>query len=474
MDRWRERRRSRLRAAVAVALFLASAAAAGAILGGDPRARPPEPREAGYPPEAGAGSLALRSLLDRPAPHQMPPGVLEWPPLARRLGPLPALPDPPRVPARAAILVEADSGAVLYAKRADRPMHPASTTKILTALLVLERGNLDDVVTVSARAAITPGSSMGLRAGLRIRLEDLLYGILLASGNDAAVAAAEHLAGSVQAFADWMNQRAWELGALSSHFENPHGLTAAGHMTTARDLAILAARALQHRVFREIACTPAADVCTVDPGWIRILTNTNRLLGRQGVEGVKTGTTSAAGNCLVASAVRDGVRLIAVVLDASDRYEAAGRLLEWGFSAIAGAGSGLPGEPGGPGRPGSGASGGYPGEPGDYAGSVPVLDGEVRRVPSVLAGRLMVLRPALGPEDPAPAPVRVTRRVHPVAAPVAAGDPVGRLEAWAGGRVVGHAWLVASREVGLRRWWPPWGRAIVRRPWPARLPALDG
>lgn len=232
----------------------------------------------------------------------------------------------PRLSAEAAILIENRTGTVLYAKNPHEKRAPASTTKILTAILALELGRLDDIATVSRKAASTPGSSARLYTGQKIRLVDLLHGLLLSSGNDAAVAIAEHIAGSESAFVDLMNERAAQLGAKNSRFQNPHGLDAPGHFSTAYDLAILGRLALLYPVFGEIVRKRTYEY---DQGaW----SNTNQLLWRyEEVEGIKTGTTSQAGYCLVAAASRDGMQLISVVLGSDDRWSDSVRLLQYGF-----------------------------------------------------------------------------------------------------------------------------------------------
>ena len=241
----------------------------------------------------------------------------------------------PRLSASAAVLLDATTGAVLYARNAHQRRDPASTTKIMTALLAFEYGRLDDLVTVSRRAAATPGSSMGLRAGQVFALSDLLTGLMLASGNDAAVAIAEHVAGSVEAFVDLMNERARQLGLRDTRFRNPHGLTAPGHFTTAYDLAVLTQAALRYDGFRRVVCQRVGTACERSADRSVRLHNTNDLLWMyEFAEGVKTGTTSAAGRCLVASASRRGHRLIAVLLNAPDRFRDARDLLAWGFEAF--------------------------------------------------------------------------------------------------------------------------------------------
>lgn len=232
----------------------------------------------------------------------------------------------PYLTARAAILFENTTGTVLYAKNPHEQRAPASTTKILTAILALELGNLDDIVTVSRYAASTPGSSARLYTGQKIRLEDLLHGLLLNSGNDAAVAIAEHLAGNESTFVKWMNQRAAALGAQHSRFQNPHGLDKPQHYSTVFDLALLSRVALLYPKFAEIV--QKKQYSSESGSW----TNTNQLLWSfEGTTGIKTGTTSQAGYCLVASVEKDGMQLISVVLHAGDRFAESRRLLEYGF-----------------------------------------------------------------------------------------------------------------------------------------------
>ena len=237
-----------------------------------------------------------------------------------------------RISADSAVLIDWNTGRILYAKAANQPRPMASTTKIMTGLLVLEKGNLSDVVTVSRRAASTPGSSMNIRGGEKLTLERLLYGVLMRSGNDASVAVAEHIAGTEAAFVAMMNARARTLGAYHTQFRNPHGLTAPGHYSTAYDLALMARAALTNPNFANIVATREKLFVTAEEQRQVTLRNTNRLLWSfEGADGVKTGTTSAAGKCLVASATRGDEKLIAVVLHSSDRYGDAAKLLTYGF-----------------------------------------------------------------------------------------------------------------------------------------------
>ena len=243
---------------------------------------------------------------------------------------------PSHITADAAVLIDAVTGRVLWSRASTEARAPASTTKMMTALVALEQGVPDAVVTVSRRAAATPGSSAHVRAGDRYTLAELLEAMLLRSGNDAAVAIAEHIAGSVPAFAALMNRRAAALGLTETHFVNPHGLTEAFHFSSAYDLALIARAGLALPSFARIVRRAEGELHGEDAQQRliqRALTNTNRLLFTYGwVDGVKTGTTSAAGNCLVASGTRGGMRLIAVVLHSDDRWGDAVRLLDWGFT----------------------------------------------------------------------------------------------------------------------------------------------
>lgn len=236
----------------------------------------------------------------------------------------------PSVTAGAAVLLDVRTGQVLYDKNARQKRPPASTTKIMTALLALEGGDLRQVVTVSPRAASVGEASLDLRAGERLTLEELIYGALLRSGNDACVAIAEHVAGTEANFVLLMNQKAKLLGAEETSFKNTNGLPAAGHYTTARDLAFITRYALSNPTFQRIVSTRGRAIGQQEE---RILSNTNRLLWSYAwADGVKTGTTNEAGGCLVASATKDGRQLISVVLHSDNRWQDSIKLLEYGFN----------------------------------------------------------------------------------------------------------------------------------------------
>lgn len=234
--------------------------------------------------------------------------------------------------AKSAVLISRDTGEVLLRHNENQALPMASTTKVMTALVAIERGNLDDVVTVSRNAFGVPGTSIYLSEGERITLRDLLYGLMLASGNDAAVAIAEHIGGSVDGFLKLMNARAAELGCERTVFLSPNGLPTNGHQTTAYELALIAREAMSHDIFREIVSTRRASIPWEGRAYDRILNNKNRLLSEyDGATGIKTGYTKAAGRCLVFGARRDGLEVIGVVLGCGDWFNEAKRIMDTGF-----------------------------------------------------------------------------------------------------------------------------------------------
>lgn len=228
---------------------------------------------------------------------------------------------------RGEVVLEASTGRVLYSDNMNAVTYPASTTKILTALVVLEHLPLSYKVEIPACAAGVEGSSIYLRKGEVLTVEDLLYGLMLRSGNDAAVALACAVAGNVESFADLMNARAKECGAENSHFVNPHGLHDDDHYTTAYDLALITAEAYGNDDFRRIAATRSVTVGEGESK--RYFTNKNKLLTLfEGANGVKTGYTTKSGRCLVGGALRDGMQLVSVVLNRYDMWEETERILQ--------------------------------------------------------------------------------------------------------------------------------------------------
>ena len=233
--------------------------------------------------------------------------------------------------AKAAMVMEWASETVLYEKNADEPLPQASTTKIMTALLVLESVDLEKKITVSSSAAAVEGSQLGLTAGDQLSVRDLLYVLMLKSGNDAAEALAEGIGGSVSNFVANMNQRASELGLHNTQFQNPHGLPAEGHYTTARDLARLTAKALENDEFCKIVSTKQAKLTYKN----MIISNSNKLLGTcEGIFGVKTGFTKKAGRCLVTAAERKGIKLICVTLNDGNDWRDHAELYEECFLRV--------------------------------------------------------------------------------------------------------------------------------------------
>ena len=226
--------------------------------------------------------------------------------------------DEPSLNSRAAIVFDRETGTVLYEKNAYTKIAMASTTKIMTAILTIESGKLSDTVEVSKKAASIGGSVLGLKTGDKISLNDLLYGLMLRSGNDAAVQIAEYLGGSVEGFADMMNQKAKELNLINTHFVTPHGLDNPEHYTTAYELAVLTDYAMNNKTFAKIVNTKQCSISI--NGNQKSLNNTNELLGvLNGVNGVKTGFTNNAGRCLVTSITRDNWSVICVVLGADTK-----------------------------------------------------------------------------------------------------------------------------------------------------------
>ena len=231
------------------------------------------------------------------------------------------------VSAKKAYVLDAVSGRVLYEKNATEQSLIASTTKIMTALIVCEQCNVLDRMRIPKEAVGIEGSSMYLKEGEVLTLQELLYGLMLSSGNDAAVALAIYCGGTVEGFAELMNDKARVLGLTGTHFENPNGLDCPGHYSTAKDLAKLAAYAMENPIFYKTVSAKNVKVGE------RYLTNHNKLLWRlDGADGVKTGFTKAAGRILVSSATRDGRRLIAVTIDDPDDWNDHAALLEEGFS----------------------------------------------------------------------------------------------------------------------------------------------
>lgn len=338
----------------------------------------------------------------------------------------------PEVSAQSAVVLTADTGTVLFEKDGHTPRPVASTTKIMTALLALEaaqeRG--DPLVDITQEMVAVEGSSMGLQAGDSISLTGLAAGMLLASGNDAANAAALYLDGSLESFAARMNQRAAALGMEDTHFVTPSGLDGEdaqglGHLSTTYDMALLARAALEDQAFRQLCSSPSLAVEFAEPVKRVTYTNHNKLLTQYpGCVGVKTGFTKEAGRCLVSAAERDGVLLIAVTLNAPNDWEDHAALLDYGFSQV---------EP-------------YQLAGGDVRLTVPVVGSPVEAVS---------LRGSNGGEVTLPLGqgAQVERVVHApkfLYAPVEAGEQVGKICWYLEGQLLGSAPLTAAGAAPLQ------------------------
>lgn len=238
------------------------------------------------------------------------------------------------ISAKSAVVICGETGEVLYSKSANQKLPMASTTKIMTALILAEQPDLSKTITVTEQMVAVEGSSMGLLKGDTVSFRDLLYGMLLASGNDAANATAYALGGGIKGFAHMMNKRAKEIGMNNTSFVTPSGLDDENHYTTAFDLALLTTVALKNSAFRTACSSKQAVLYYGNPPYKRSLTNHNKLLGNyDGIIGVKTGFTKKSGRCLVTAAERDGKSVIAVTLNAPDDWNDHKKLLDLGLSS---------------------------------------------------------------------------------------------------------------------------------------------
>lgn len=342
------------------------------------------------------------------------------------------------VAARAACLIDAATGRILYAQNADERYPMASTTKVMTALLALENASLEDMVTAGENASGVEGTSIYLSVGETLTMQNMLYGLLLRSGNDAAVAIAEHIAGSVDAFSSLMNRRAVQLGA-DAVFANPHGLPADGHEASAHAMTLIARAAMEIPTFREIVSTQRATIPWIGNEYSRVLNNKNKLLSTYpGATGIKTGFTKAAGRCLVFSAEQEGMELIGCVLNCPDWFGEAARLLDHGFAE-------------------------YDAQTVLHAGETvvqtAVTNARSPRLPLTVAEDLIL---------PLSEGEHYVLECHPLnaAAPVAAGQELGYVSAIINAQEVARAPLVATESVAewgllpsLRKIWQNWANA---------------
>lgn len=236
------------------------------------------------------------------------------------------------VPAHSILLKELKTGTTLYQFESEKRLSPASLTKIMSALVILEYGHLDDEVTVSPKAARAHKTHLRLRTGQIFRLEDLLKAMLIVSANDACLAASEHVGGDEARFVDLMNAKAAALELHNTHFSNACGFDASEHYSTAEDLAKLSEIALHHPVFKELVREEREIIMPINEHRAYVLRTTNRLLGRiPGVQGVKTGFTSKAGRCLIAKVSQDGSDLLLVILNSKRRWNTATSLINYGL-----------------------------------------------------------------------------------------------------------------------------------------------
>lgn len=243
---------------------------------------------------------------------------------------------PPTISAETAALIDVNSGRILYEKGGDKKMRIASLTKTMTAIVAIESANLKDIVTIPGEAVGVEGSSIYLKKGEKLTLEELLYGLMLRSGNDAAVAIATHVGGSVPGFVYMMNEKAALLGMTHTNFTNPHGLDDSNmHYSTAEDMVKLSAYALKNPVFKQIVSTKTKNISWEGQSWDRRLQNKNKMLHLyKGADGVKTGYTKLAKRCLASSATRDGRQLAVITLNAPDDWNDSAKLLDWGFETF--------------------------------------------------------------------------------------------------------------------------------------------
>lgn len=336
----------------------------------------------------------------------------------------------PGLSARSAIVMEAATGLVLYERNADARRYPASTTKIMTLILALEQGNLDDIVTISQSAEGVEGSTLWLKAGERIPLRDLLYGMMMHSGNDATVAIAEHISGSVTAFAGQMTKRARELGAKDTSFVNANGLPDDSHYTTARDLALIAAHGYSLPEFEDIVSTKEKSYAWVHDENKQLRNENQMLWFYPGGNGVKTGYTEKAGRCLVSGAKQGGIQLVTVVLDSLFMWNDSIALLDYGFEQI---------------------------EPvtvlreGEVVGRVDISGGSLGET-EVKAASAIAL-PHLKDSAGLPNFEKILELPESLAAPVQAGDHIGRLIIRQNGREVAAADLLAVSSAEKMSLW---------------------
>jgi D-alanyl-D-alanine carboxypeptidase (penicillin-binding protein 5/6) len=356
-----------------------------------------------------------------------------------------ALTEYPTLKAESAILIDLRSGDVLYEKDADSLRYPASTTKMVTAILAIEKLNMDDIITADATVASTPGSRFGLKNGDQMTVRDCLYAMLIGSANDCASLLAKAMAGSDLAFSEMMNQKLLEIGTTSTHFVNPHGLHDDDHYTTARDLALIACYCMKDPLFAEIVSRESYDAAVISGGAssTKTVSTTNLLLNDQkdvnriyvgnnlryckydGCIGVKTGNTPEAGACLIAAAEQNNTRILCVALksEAMDRFADCIKMLDWGFEnyktvhALAA----------------------------DVdTGTVKVKKGEFNKVGTVSASDFYYTIPMDGSDEIITTEIKLENSIK---APVTAGQTVGKVDIFESGVLIGSVDVIAAESV---------------------------
>ena len=331
---------------------------------------------------------------------------------------------PPILKAKSAILVDAETGQVLYELRTDDRRAMASTTKMMTAILLIERGNLDDLVVATENAIRTRYANLNMTPGETIPLRDMLYAILLRSSNDGSVAAAEYLCGTEERFVELMNEKARELGLANTHFANSHGLDDPNHYSTARDLATLARYCIQNPLFNQIVRTQKARILrSVNQDDVVVTTHARVLKNLPGADGIKTGYTAKAGRCFVGSVTRNGWRLISVVLGSTDADRDTQSLVEWAYKQYT--------------RLDLAQAGGTVGE-------VKVDGAKPDAVPVVAAAPLRVIVPRRWQDE-----VKPVLHLASAKPPIKEGQPLGELRAVLNGKVVAKVPVAAAVEARM-------------------------
>lgn len=328
----------------------------------------------------------------------------------------------PAVNAKSAVVMNAQTGEVVYEKEAHVRRSMASTTKIMTAVIALESGRMLETVTVTPEMMGADGTSIGLKAGYKIRLIDLLYGLMLESGNDAADAIAVYLAGSREKFADMMNRKAAEIGMTETNFVTASGLDDENHYTTAYDMALLGSYAVKKPAFRSLCSCKSKTVSFVEPDIMVTFTNHNRLLSSyEGAFGIKTGFTKKSGRCLVSAAERNGICFVCVTLNDGDDWNDHRKMLDFAFESVST----------------------QTVEVKDTY-SVPVEGGAVSSVS--LHAKAEFFCPVSGDKKNIEARVCLPKFVY---APLMKGDAVGKIEYYADGRKIAEQNLVCSVDVAV-------------------------